>query len=323
MITTVLFATLISTSGKAEFTNPVWGRDFPDPYIVQDGKTFFAFATHNSSAGFQVMSSEDLVNWKHLGGVNVPDWSDDQLWAPEVYKWKGKWYMFYSARDRQSRKRDLAVSVADSPKGPYKFVAKLIPGESENPGTDGNGAIDPNIYVEKGKPYLLYVREARPRSIKMVELTPDFTKTVGSPKVLIGTDREVEKGVLDAPTLIKHQGAYWLFYSSGWFQSYKRDACYQVWAAKSSSLMGAYAKPEEPILKTKEGETYLPGHQHVFKLASGEWWMAYHAWDSQKEPLYNQNSTGRTLRIDPLKWTTSGPSMEGPTIKAIAQPRIK
>lgn len=319
-----MISTLILTmlSGPT-FTNPVWNRDFPDPYVVRDGDTFYAFATHNSSAGFQMMSSKDLVEWKHLGGVNLPEWSDGQLWAPEVTKWKGKWYMFYSARDRQSRKRDLAVSVADRIRGPYKFLAKLVPGSTENSGPDENGAIDPNLYIEGGKPYLLYIREAPPRAVKMVELTPDLTKTVGEAKVLIGVDREIEKGVLDAPTLIKHQGAYWLFYSSGWFQSWKRDACYQVWAAKSSSLKGPYVKPDSPLLKTKEGETYSPGHQAVFKLPSGEWWMAYHAWNAEKEPLYRQNPNGRTLRLDRLQWTASGPTVNGPTIKEQERPRIR
>lgn len=314
---------LLTMLSEPTFKNPVWNKDFPDPYVVQDGQTFYAFATHNSPRGFQIMSSKDLVEWNHLGGVNVPEWSDGQLWAPEVNKWKGKWYMFYSARDKQSRKRDLAVSVADDIKGPYKFLAKLVTGVSENPGGDENGAIDPNLYVEGGKPYLLYIREAAPRSVKMVELTADLTKTVGEPKVMIKVDREIEKGVLDAPTLIKHQGAYWLFYSSGWFQSWKRDACYQVWAAKSSTLWGPYKKPEQPMLKTKEGETYSPGHQHVFKLPSGEWWMAYHAWDAQKEPLYGQNPIGRTLRLDPLKWSAAGPVVTGPTTAAQVRPKLK
>lgn len=314
---------LLTLLSGPTFTNPVWGRDFPDPYVVQDGKTFYAFATHNSSQGFQIMSSSNLVEWKHLGGVNVPEWSDGQLWAPEVYKWKGKWYMFYSARDKQSRKRDLAVSVAENIRGPYKFLAKLIPGSTENPGGDENGAIDPNLYVENGKPYLLYIREAAPRAIKMVQLTPDLSKPVGEAKVLIRVDRDIEKGVLDAPTLIKHQGAYWLFYSSGWFQSWKRDACYQVWAAKSTSLVGPYVKPEQPILKTREGETYSPGHQHVFKLSSGEWWMAYHAWDAQKEPLYGQNPLGRTLRLDRLKWQSSGPVISGPSTESQSRPSIR
>ncbi len=320
MLTSLLLATLTL---EPKLTNPVWGKNFPDPHIVQDGDTFYAYATHNSAAGFQIMSSKDLVSWTHLGGVNVPEWSDGQLWAPEVYKWNGKWYMFYSARDKESRKRDLAVSVADKPTGPYRFLSKLVLGTSENSGPDENGAIDPNIHIENGKPYLLYIREAPPRSIKMVELSKDLDKTVGEKRVVLPVDRDIEKGILDAPTLVKKDGSYWLFYSSGWFQSYKRDACYQVWAASSKSLFGPYTKPPKPLLTTKPGETYAPGHQHVLHLASGEWWMAYHAWDASNEPLYGQNRNGRSLRLDRLEWTKEGPRCLGPTVSPQAAPKIK
>jgi beta-xylosidase len=78
--------------------------------------------------------------------------------------------------------------------------------------------------------------------------------------------------------------------------------------------MGSYKKPATPLLKTKEGETYSPGHQCVLQLRSGEWWMAYHAWDAQKEPRYGQNPNGRTLRLDRLKWTPRGPTCEGPSL---------
>lgn len=305
------------------YTNPVWDQNFPDPFILQHGDDFYAYATQRGPGGFQMMTSKNLVDWTHLGGVNVPDWANGQLWAPEVWQWRGKWYMFFSARDKTSKKRDLAVSVSDHPKGPYKFLAKLILGTEENPGTDDNGAIDPTLHVERGKPYLLYIREAPPRAVKIVELSRDLTKIQGEKKVLITVDRPIEQGILDAPTLVRKDGAFWLFYSSGWFQSFKKDAKYRVWAAKSKSLMGPYAKPEKPVLMGREGETYSPGHQCVFRLRSGEWWMAYHAWNAEGEPRYGQNRKGRTLRIDRLEWTPDGPSCPGPTLSPQPSPKVK
>jgi beta-xylosidase len=323
MLSSLLLAA--TTQVPSQFQNPVWNKNFPDPFIVQDGDTFYAYATQDriSKGGFQIMSSKDLVNWTHLGGIGFLDWSTEHLWAPEIYKWRGKWYLFYSAKDRQSGKRDLAVSVGDKPTGPFKFLSKLVLGTSENAGTDDNGAIDANLYFEGGKPYLLYIREAPPRRVKMVELSPDFTKTVGEAKTLIGIDREIEQGILDAPTLLKHQGKYWLFYSSGWFQSNKQDANYQVWAASSKSLWGEYSKPKDPVLKGKPGETYSPGHQCLVKLRSGEWWMAYHGWNAEGEPRYGKNPIGRTLRIDRLEWTKDGPRCLGPSVAPQSLPKVR
>lgn len=313
----------LSTVGEppTTFRNPVWERDFPDPFLLRDGKDFYAYGTQSGPGGFQVMTSRDLVHWTHLGRVGKPDWADDQFWAPEVVRRNGKWFLFFSARDRESGKRDLAVAVGESPRGPFRHHAKLVLGRDENDGSDDNGAIDATVYEEAGRSYLLYVREAPPRAIKIVALSRDYLRTEGEAKVLLLADRAEERGVLDAPTLVRRGDAYWLFYSSGWFQSRKEDACYRVWAARSPSLMGPYVKPDRPLLETRSGETYSPGHQSLIELPSGEWWIAYHGWNAEGEPRYGHNPSGRTLRLDRLTWTKDGPRANGPTVSEQPAPR--
>jgi len=313
---------LTALAQEATYTNPIWPKNFPDPFIARDGSTFYVCGTQNSKNGFQIMKSQDLVHWDPLPAIGKPEWSDGQYWAPEVYKWKGMWYLLFAAKDRISQKRDLAISVGDRPDGPFKFLSKLVLGTSENSGSDDNGAIDANLYVERGKPYLLYIRESKPRSVKMIALSPDLSKTIGEAQVLIGVDRQIEQGILDAPTLIKRKGTYFLFYSSGWFQSSKKDANYQVWAATSKSLWGPYTKPSEPVLKGIPDQIYSPGHQCLIELPSGEWWMGYHGWDASGEPHYGQNPNGRTLRIDRLEWTKDGPKCVGPTLTPQRLPKI-
>lgn len=319
MLTTLFLLTAMSSS---TYTNPIVARNFPDPFIIEDKGTFYAYATHSGPGGFQVMTSKNLVNWDNHQAVGKPSWSKDQLWAPEIYKQGKKWFLFFSALNPKTNKRDLAVSIGDSPLGPFKDHAVLIPGVSENEGKSQDGAIDPTLYFERGKAYLLYIREAQPRALKIVELASDFSKTIGEAKILIEADRESERGILDAPTLIKRGGVYWLVYSGGWFQSWKKDACYRVWSAQSKSLFGPYTKSEKPILDSVPNETYSPGHQAIFQLKSGEWWMAYHAWNAEGEPMYGHNKLGRTLRLDRLTWTKQGPVVKGPTITPQQTPKV-
>ncbi|HEX2864016.1 MAG TPA: family 43 glycosylhydrolase, partial [Deinococcales bacterium] len=66
------------------FTNPVINSDFPDPFILRSGKTFFAFATNAGGLNVQVASSPDLVNW--ISGPdalpNLGSWaSTGNTWA--------------------------------------------------------------------------------------------------------------------------------------------------------------------------------------------------------------------------------------------------
>lgn len=309
---------------QATYTNPVWDHNFPDPLVVNDQGTYYAFATQRDEHAHQVITSKDLVHWKKEKSIPAPAWATGQLWAPEVHKWKGKWYLFCSGLDKDSKKRDLTVAVADKPTGPYTYIAKLIPGASENPTGTDEGAIDPTVFIEKGVLYLLYIREAVPRAIKIVRLSDDLKSTIGEPKVVITITRDVEQGILDAPTMIKRNGTYYLLFSTGWFQSdNKNDSKYQIWAATSKSLIGPYAKPDKPVLTGVKDLIYSPGHQCVFRTSNGDWWIGYHAWSTEGEPRYGSNPKGRTFRIDRLKWTSEGPQAVGPTLSPQPIPVVK
>lgn len=297
------------TPRQRTYTNPVWARDFPDPHIIRWKGRYYAYATHSGPGGFQVMESPDLVRWVHRGGCFEPPWSKEHLWAPEVTSYRGKLYMTYSALNPRTRKHDIGIAVASHPLGPFEHRAILV-----EAGDNRVGVIDTHVFFDRDrKPYLLYTEED-PRRIVLRSLAPDLMSVGKDVTILIRPDREWEKGVTEAPTLILRNGIYHLFFSVGWFQSYKRDACYAVCHAASRSLRGPYVKSPGPLLKTVPGKVYAPGHQCIVTLPNGQMWMAYHGWDDQNEPLYGSNPLGRTLRIDRLYWRGDTPYMLGPTV---------
>jgi len=291
------------------YTNPVWAHDFPDPHVLRWKGKYYAFATHSGPGGFQVMESPDLVHWTHKGGRFEPPWSKEHLWAPEVVAFHGRLYMTYSALNPATHKHDIGIAVADNPLGPWEHKAILVAA-----GEVRGGVIDATIFFDKDKkPYLIYSEED-PRCIVLRSMAPDLLSVRDDRTVLVRPDRDWEKGVTEAPTMLLRRGVYHLIFSVGWFQSYKRDACYAVAHAQSRSLRGPYAKSPEPILKTVQGKVYSPGHQCIITLPNGQTWMAYHGWDDQNEPLYGSNPLGRTLRIDRLYWRGDTPYLLGPTV---------
>ncbi len=291
------------------YTNPVWARDFPDPFIIRWEGKYYAYATHSGPGGFQVMESPDLVHWTHRGGCFEPPWSKEHLWAPEVIAYKGKLYMTYSALNPETRKHDIGIAVAEHPLGPFVHKAILV-----RAGANRVGVIDTTVFFDGDrKPYLVYSEED-PRSIVIRSMAPDLLSVKDDVSALIKPDRPEEKGVTEAPTLIRRRGIYHLFYSGGWFQSYKRDASYAVFHAQARSLRGPYAKSPGALLETVPGKVYGPGHQCIITLPNGQTWMAYHGWDDQNEPMYGSNPLGRTLRIDRLFWRGDTPYMLGPTV---------
>lgn len=117
-----------------------------DPYVLHDKPSgyYYVYSTDGARTGsdgtryaFGIYRSADLVTWERLPGgalpLNEPNrWGRDWFWAPEVYHnaETGKYFLFYSARQRDNVQRDfgyadfeepskVGVAVADSPAGPF------------------------------------------------------------------------------------------------------------------------------------------------------------------------------------------------------------
>lgn len=300
------------------YANPVWRRDFPDPFVLRHRGKFYAYATETGGVnGFQVMESDDLVHWTHRGICFTPPWSRIHLWAPEVIYHRGKFAMTYSALNPDTKKHDIGIATADKPLDPFTHQAILVHGDNNRV-----GVIDATVFIDRdGAPYLIYSEE-EPRRIVLRKMTPDLLKVEDEVTELLQPDRGWERGVTEAPTLLCRNGIYHLFFSVGWFQSDKLDACYAVCHAASRSVRGPYVKTQEPLLKTVPGQVYGPGHQCVVILPGGGMWMVYHGWDDQNEPRYGSNPLGRTMRIDCLRWIKDTPFMDGPTVTSQPAPRI-
>ena len=84
--------------------------------------------------------------------------------------------------------------------------------------------------------------------------------------------------VAEGPCVIKHNGTYYLTYSSNGWTSHD----YSVGCAISSSPLGDFVKYEEnPILvKSPATEAYGTGHHGMFYTFGGELMMVYHRHNS-------------------------------------------
>ena len=287
------------------YTNPVYAHDFPDPHVLEYQGKFYAYATETRGFRFQVMESPDLVHWTHKGTAlaTVP-WANVHYWAPEVAFQNGVFYMTYSALNPDTRKHDIAIATAKSPLGPFTHQAILVRAEENRV-----GVIDATLFFDYGIPYLVYSEED-PRSIVLRRLSSNLKRVEGGKVRLIRPDQEWERGVVEAPTILRRDGLYHLFYSGGWFQSDKKNASYSVAHAAAPSLTGKYIKTG--IVLGGDGQkVFGPGHQCIVSLKSGEDWLLYHGWDDQNEPRYGSNPLGRTLRLDRLRWKLGAPIVEG------------
>lgn len=301
----VIAVLLVAGCGGAKhatFTNPVWNHDFPDPFVLKAGDTYYAYATNGNGKQVQTLSSKDLVHW--TAGPDAlprvaPKWAyNGATWAPEVMKIGARYVLYYTTS------RQIGRAVAGRPLGPYHddssqpLVNQLPLGGSidASPFRDGDGTL-----------YLYWKNDGNsvgvPTDIWVQRLSPDGLDLVGTArKTGEVNDRPWEGKVVEAPTMWKHAGRYYLFYSGG---DYAADDYAVGYATCKGPLGPCTDAPENPILKTA-CRAHGPGHNALIDV-DGQTWIVYHAW------LPNHAGDKRVLWIDRLDWQNGKPVVHGPT----------
>jgi Glycosyl hydrolases family 43 len=256
-------------------TAPVLAYDFADPYVMRVGGTYYAFATNAAGGSVQQARSNDLVNWSLATNAlaNLPPWAEaGSVWAPAALDRYPSAVMYYTVREKGTGRQCLSLAVSGSPGGPYLdgSQAPLECGET--------GAIDPSPFVAaNGAPYLLYKTE-RPARIWSRPLTPDGRAFAGPPSLMLEPAQKWEAGNVEAPSMLRHGNDYWLFFSGNDWNGRNYAEGMARCLGPSGPCSG---DPANPVLASS-GNTAGPGGGEVFTTPSGEWRIAYHAY---QEPL--------------------------------------
>lgn len=285
------------------YRNPVHASDFPDPFVLRVDGTYYAYGTNGNGKEVQTLTSTDLVHWR-AGGDALPDvgrWAyPGKTWAPEVLaRDDGSFVLYYTANGGG---QCVGRAVGEDPAGAFvdRWREPLVCQRSEG------GSIDASPFRDDdGSLYLLWKNDGnalgRTTYLYGQRLSSDGTELEGEPQRLASNDVRWEGGVVEAPTLWKEDGRYYLFYSGEAFDS----ELYAVGYATCEGPLGPCDDAgENPILKTGCG-AHGPGHQALVRDAEGDTWIVYHAWDA----TFGQ----RQVWLDRIRWQDGRPVVEGPT----------
>lgn len=245
-----------------------------DPTIFLDGDTYYLYGTSNVDNGFEVYQSKDLKKWEGpVGATNglalskADSWGTGSFWAPQVFKHNGKYYMAYAANEQ------IAIAVADSPKGPFKQATKAqIPATTKE--------IDPFVFFdEDGKAYLYHDRLTTGNIIFCAQLSSDLSKVEESTvaeciRATLPWENTANNswGVTEGPTVVKLDGTYYMFYSANDYQL----ITYAVGVATATSPYGPWTKSEKPLISRDVIHQNGTGHGDLFKDKEGHWMYVFH-----------------------------------------------
>jgi arabinan endo-1,5-alpha-L-arabinosidase len=294
---------------KEMYTNPVFERDFPDPDVLLFDGVYYAYATNTPGFNIQVARSSDLVTWELLSDAmpKLPNWALQRFgyaWAPEVTTLDGETLlMYFTARYATGHDGLQCIGLATSsvPEGPFAHVG-------DDPfvcQAELGGSIDASLFVDDdGTPYLLWKNDGnavgRQVWLWISELSADGREQLGTPTQLITPDQVWEGILVEAPTLWKHEGRYYLFYSANAYDS----ANYAIGYAVADDILGPYEKPTAgPLLATSIRDGVVgPGGQDIVTGPDGNTWLLYHAWSP---------GSYRHLHLARLLWDGGVPQVDG------------
>lgn len=278
-----------------------------DPFILPVEKTgvyyMYRTSTKDGRGGVEAFKSRDLKEW--TGPVRVLDLPEDNwitggIWAPEVHKYKGGYYLFATIntdivwkRDDTGRSytfRGTQIFRADSPEGPFKAFAKVPHTPMDEMALDGT------FWLEDGQPYMVYCHEwvqTVDGEMKAVKLKKDLSEPVGQPVRLFnassakwstGPDTFVTDGCFLYRTKTGKLLMLWSSFMNG-------EYAIGIAESVTGKVLGPWRQSDTPLF-SRDG-----GHGMVFRTFDGRLCLVIHAPNSENERarIFELEDTGDTL----------------------------
>lgn len=273
-----------------------------DPFIMADAKTKMYYMT---GTGGQLWKSSDLRLWDgpyHVTQTDPDSWMGERpaIWAAEIHEYNGKYYYFGTFTNNSIKidtvkgnaidRRACHVLVSEKPEGPYVPVGK------ENYCREDQPTLDATLWIEDGKPYMLYCHEWLQNwngTVEAILLKPDLSGVIGNRKILFfasespwSKDRIGEtilpNKVTDGPYVFRTQtGKLGMIWTSWVHDVYTQGVAY----SDNGRLDGNWIHEPEPITPPNFG------HGMLFRTFEGKLMMCIHS---------HKNVNGRYIRVPRL-----------------------
>ena len=276
-----------------------------DPYILPVDGTYYLYrsSTQKGIGGVEVFKSKDLVEWEGPTRVlSLPsdNWATGGIWAPEVHRYNGKYYLFATVNTdavwrrnpdgNECTYRGTQIFWADSPEGPFEAFGRLPHTPMDEMALDGT------LWVEDGVPYMVYCHEwlqTKDGEMKYVRLADDLSEPVGQAVRLFNASAAKwstgpENFVTDGCFLYRTKGGKLLMlWSSHMYGQYAIGIATSV----TGRLAGPWRQTDKPMF-AKDG-----GHGMVFRTFDGRLCLVIHSPNSvcERAKIFELEDTGDTL----------------------------
>ncbi|MFC4065249.1 family 43 glycosylhydrolase [Actinoplanes subglobosus] len=299
---------LISQRADPWITKPVNGTYYftgsvpeYDRLVVRGASTIEGLAT-----------AEETVIWRRPASGKM----GGHIWAPELHRIGGKWYIYFAAGDAGEvfRIRTYVMeSALDDPRDPAGWVLK---GQLA---TEWDGfTLDATSFTHRGRQYLVWAQSepeiAVNTSLYIAEMANPWTLKSKPTRIATPTLSWEIIGyrVNEGPAVLIRNGKVFIAFSASATDS---NYCMGLLTASASSDLlsrASWEKSPDPVFVTNDAtKRYGPGHNSFTVTPDGTDVLVYHARDYKQitgDPLYDPN---RHTRVQKLYWHEDGTPLFG------------
>jgi len=288
------------------FTNPV-APSGADPWVLRWRDAYYYCRSARGS--IRVSRSERLHEVCRAPAATV--WTPPRgfrlgrnLWAPELHRLDGRFYVYVAADDGENRCHRMLVLEGDAedPQRPFEFKARLV-----HPGD--RWAIDGTVLaLDDGRRYLVWsgweADEDVAQSLYVALLANPWT--LAGERVRISApehrwESNARPAVNEGPAVLRGPGGrVFVVYSAGgsWTDGYCLGLL--TLAGDDPLRPECWVKSERPVLASS-GRVHGPGHASFAKSPDGsEDWVVYHA---ARRP---GSGWDRDVRMQRIGWKPDG-----------------
>ncbi|MDD7516870.1 family 43 glycosylhydrolase [Ruminococcus flavefaciens] len=320
-----------TVKGKIRSSSELYDNPFikerADPYIV-DGENGYYYFTASYPAygsvdkGYDriilrrsntvggLASAEEKTIWKaHSSGI-----LSKHIWAPEMHKIGGSWYMFFAAgaSDNIWAIRPYVLKCDGEPfTGNWTECGQMQASSGDSESFKGF-SLDMTYFENNGRHYVIWAEIKGDSSLFMAEIDPSQPwKLISKPIMLTKPEYNWEKvnnRVNEGAAVLKTDKKIYVFFSASGTGS---EYCVgRLQADINSNLMdiSSWTKLREPVLQTADLKDQSgPGHNCFVRNEKGDLLIVYHARPANhasqgcgtynKDPLYDPCRHTRIKRV--------------------------
>lgn len=282
------------------YQNPIIPGFYPDPSICAvDDDYYLVNSSFAYFPGVPIFHSRDLVNWEQIGNVldrksqlNLAvGGTKGGIYAPTIRYNDGMYYMITTnttnkgknPNDDKNVKKSHFVVHATNPAGPWSDPVWLE-----------GGGIDPSLYFEKDKCYML----CNLGGASLCEINPMTGEQLTPLKhICSGAGGRYPEG----PHIYKKDGWYYLLMSEG---GTEEAHCLTIF--RSKNIYGPYEpNPSNPILthckhRVEGSPIHGTGHGDFVQATDGSWWIVVLGYRPHGGGTYHV--LGRETFLAPVRW---------------------